>query len=106
MPWRLESKGDWSYTFKLWFAQSQTLIPFYEWIKQPIINLNITIFELIKSVADKEGAHSDTNYNSTLEHAKLVKYITDDSHIPVIVGIWEYIVAIIKNSTNFNEYAK
>ena len=104
MPGGLDIKSDWGYTFKLWFAKSQTLISVDEWVKQPIINLHITIFELIKSVADKEGAHSDIEYNDTLKHAKLVKYITDDSHIPVIVWIWEYIVAIIKNSTNFNDY--
>jgi hypothetical protein len=42
-----------------------------------MLNINITIRELIKSVADKEGAHSDPVFDSTLLFAKLIKYVKD-----------------------------
>jgi hypothetical protein len=92
MPGRISVSSDGKYTFKLTFDKSCTLIDLDIWIRQPILSPTITVWELIKSVADKEGAHSDPEYNETLVRAKLVRYVRDESHIPIIIGIGEYVL--------------
>jgi hypothetical protein len=92
MPGRLKIEENGNSTFQLTFTQSKSLITVKEWISQPILNVNITVWELIKSVADKEGAHSDPDYDSTLLFSKLVHYVKDESHIPTIVAIADYLI--------------
>ncbi|TKJ46349.1 hypothetical protein CEE34_09040 [Candidatus Aerophobetes bacterium Ae_b3a] len=43
-----------------------------EWLDQGLFNINITIRQLIKSMANKEGAHSDPKYDPTLRFTKSV----------------------------------
>jgi hypothetical protein len=62
------------------------------WLDQPLFNKKITIRELIKSVADKEGAHSDKNYNDTLRAVMSVKLPDQDIHLKHIVAIGEYLL--------------
>jgi hypothetical protein len=57
---------------------------------------------LIKSVADKESAHSDPDYNETLLQAKIVKYVEDDSHIPAIVALGDYLVKWLNDSKDLS----
>lgn len=64
--------------FQLTFARSQTLISVEEWVKQPFFNVKFTVWELIKSVADKEAAHSDIDYDQNLLFAKHVQYVNDE----------------------------
>lgn len=98
MPGRLSVTSNGTYHFQLTFAKSATLIEPLEWVKQPLLSPSITIRELIKSVADKEGAHSDPDYNETLVQAKIVKYVQDDSHIPTIVALGDYLVRWLYDS--------
>ena len=78
-------------SFELKFAGPQSLMEVKDWIDQPLLNINITIKELIKSVGDKEGAHSDQNYNSTLEFANATKYGDRGSHITSIIAIGKFL---------------
>jgi len=97
MPGELTvSKG--MYHFELMFGKSNALMKPKDWVKQPLLSPSITIWELIKSVADKEGAHSDPDYNETLVQAKMVKYVRDDSHIPSIVALGDYLVKWLRDS--------
>ena len=65
-----------------------------EWLQQPLLNERITIRELIRSVADKESAHSDMDYNDTLRVAKMVRIVDEDVHLKIIVAIAEYILSV------------
>jgi hypothetical protein len=98
MPGRLTMKSDGTSHFELMFAKSITLLDPKEWVRQPFLSPSITIWELIKSVADKEGAHSDPDYNETLVRAKIVKYVRDDSHIPAIVALGEYLANWLRDN--------
>lgn len=98
MPGQLTVSTNGNYQFDLLFAQSGTRMTIDNWIQQPILSPKITIRELIKSVADKEGAHSDPDYNETLIKAKLVQYVRDASHIPCIVAIGRYLRAWMRDS--------
>ena len=98
MPGQLSISRDGTYDFELAFAQPITLMEPTEWVRQPFLSPSITIWELIKSVADKEGAHSDPDYNETLVRAKMVKYVRDDSHIPNIVALGRYLAMWLRDS--------
>lgn len=68
-----------------------------EWLNQPLFNEKITINELIRSVADKEAAHSDPDYNDTLR----VTYAFPSpfkgyAHQEYIVYLGEYILYMLK----------
>lgn len=66
-------------------------LPLDVWLQQPLLNLGINIEELIRSVADKEGAHSDPDYNATLKFTRKAKVINDSSHSHYIIAIGEYV---------------
>jgi hypothetical protein len=99
MPGQLTVKrATGTYHFELTFAGPDKLMEPREWVRQPFLSPSITIWELIKSVADKEGAHSDPDYNDTLVQAKMVKYVKDDSHIPAIVALGDYLMKWLRDS--------
>ena len=56
------------------FDESQPLIPLSEWREQQLVSQDITIRDLIKSVADKEAAHSDEEVNATLGQLKSIRF--------------------------------
>jgi hypothetical protein len=91
MPGRLHVDPEGCSHFELLFAGSGTLVDVERWIEQPFLSPAVTVRELIKSVADKEGAHSDPDDNETLVRAKLVKYVKEESHRPAIVALGDYI---------------
>jgi len=78
MPGQLSIDKNGLSNFQLTFARSQTLISVEEWVKQPFFNVKFTVWELIKSVADKEAAHSDIDYDQNLLFAKHVQYVNDE----------------------------
>jgi hypothetical protein len=99
MPGRLSvNRATGTYHFELTFGKSGKLMEPQEWVRQPFLSPSITIWELIKSVADKEGAHSDPDYNDTLVQAKIVKYVQDDSHIPAIVALGDYLMERLRKT--------
>jgi hypothetical protein len=95
VPGRLEVR-DGKTHFELLFAPTQEQLVLEEWLQQPMLGPDLSIRELIRSVADKEGAHADPSYNDALVRAKSVKYVTDESHLQCIVGIAEYLVAFTR----------
>lgn len=48
-------------------------LPIDAWLKQRVVDSSTTMHDLIRSVADKEGAHSDKTYNGVLTKTKTVK---------------------------------
>ena len=68
------------------------------WVEQPIINPTTTVKELIKSVANKEAAHSDPDYNETPSKARSLNIVGDESHLPDIVSIAAYLLEELTES--------
>ncbi len=78
------------------FDESREPIELTEWLEQDLFNPKIKIGELIKSVADKLGKHSDPDYNDTLNYTRSIKVANEDIHIGYIIGIGEYVLKLIK----------
>ncbi len=83
-------------SFDLKFANPFELISVKDWVNQSVLSTQITIFQIIKSIADKEAAHSDPEYDKTLLFTKSLGFIDTESHIPVLIGISEYILKFYK----------
>jgi hypothetical protein len=98
VPGQLSISSDGTYDFELVFAQPITLMEPTKWARQPFLSPSITVWKLVKSVADKEGAHSDPHYDETLMRAKRVKYVRDGSHIPAIVALGRYLTKRLRDS--------
>lgn len=96
IPGSLTRDANGRAVFQLLFDKSKDRLPLREWVRQPCFNPTISIHELIKSVADKEGAHADPDYNATLRHTRLWKLIDDESHTMVICGIAKYLLDFLE----------
>lgn len=75
------------------------LLPINQWLTQPLINQKITIKEFIKSIADKEGKHSDPDYNDTLKLTKPVSLASKEMNPELIVTIGEYVIGLVRHVT-------
>ena len=91
--WYFDGKGGAS--LERIFNQTVQPLALQEWLEQPFISGTITLKDFIRSVADKEGAHSDKVYNSTLNLARQVKIAREDIVSNLIVGIGRYLLDVI-----------
>ena len=98
MPAMVHFDGKGGSRIEVLFDERKQPIALEEWLDQDLFNKDITIRELIKSVANKEGAHSDPDYNKALKFTKSVKVVDKDIHIEFIVAIGEYILKTIKQA--------
>ena len=81
---------------KLQFQRKTFLMDVPSWVAQPFVVLggkHISIKELIKSVADKEGAHSDPNFDDTLLRTRSFQIVGDASHLPHLIAVADYILS-------------
>lgn len=92
VPGRLSFNDYQNPKFTFLFSNSFELISIEDWVKQIVLKKDLTIFELVKSVADKESVHSDIKYNETLLFTKNVRFAELESQIGIIIGIAEYIL--------------
>ncbi len=97
MPGRLEIINQNVAVFTLLFSKDIEQMPVDNWVDQIFFKEGVTIRELIKSVADKEGAHSDKDYNNTLLHCKRWSFNDIESHILGVYAISKYVLALFKN---------
>ena len=97
MPGRFEIINKNIPVFTLLFSKEKKQMIIDAWVDQIFFNEKITIRELIKSVADKEGAHADKNYNDTLLYCKNWSFNNSESHILGIYAISKYILALFQN---------
>jgi hypothetical protein len=91
MPGRLVFYEGKLPTFNLLFSQKQEKIELNPWVDQMFFKEGISIRELIKSVADKEAAHADKNYNDTLMHCKSWTFNDVECHILGIYALAKFI---------------
>jgi hypothetical protein len=67
-----------------------------EWLDQSVLFQSLTIRNLIRSVSDREGAHSDFDIDSSIAEINGIKMGPEDTHKYLIVAIGEYIGIVIK----------
>jgi len=96
MPAMVSFDGKGGSRIQKLFDESREPIGMEEWLDQDLFNERITIRQLIKSVANKESAHSDRDYDDTLRFTKSVKLVDQDIHIKFIVAIGAYILKLLK----------
>jgi len=102
MPGRMEKINKTIPIFTLLFSKENEEMIINDWVDQIFFNEKISIRELIKSVADKEGAHSDKNYNNTLLYCKSWSFNDVESHILGIYAISKYVLAVFKKEYESN----
>lgn len=74
------------------FNESATSLLLDEWLQQKLFDFTTTIKDFIRSVADKEGAHSDKSYNTVLRKTKSVVLTDDTLAAKAILAIGRYVV--------------
>ena len=77
------------------FDERREPIELDEWLNQPFFSASITVRDFIKSVADKEGAHADSNWNEALMLAKSM-YLAEEQMLGLLtVAMGEYILKVL-----------
>jgi len=75
------------------FDESGPMLAPGEWLDQKLFANVVTLRELIRLVADKEGAHADEHHNDALRLTKSVRFPGDESlAAKAVVAIARYIV--------------
>lgn len=69
IPGRMSFNGRGGSKIQLFNELAPSLI-LDEWLQQKLFDYSTTIKDFIRSVADKEGAHSDKTYNAILSKTK------------------------------------
>lgn len=81
-----------------------------DWLNQKLIDDTTTVRDFIRSVADKEGAHADREYNEILKKTKTVKISTNwalcDQFIIVISRYIIKALAILMLNKDISQVAK
>ncbi len=75
------------------FNESGPMLTIADWLEQKLFSKSITLKEMVRSVADKEGAHADLLPNQALCLTKSVLFPDEDSlAAKAIVAIAQYVV--------------
>lgn len=95
MPAFASFDGKGGYVVERIFDERSPLIELEEWLEQPFLSQKVTIREFVKSAAEKEGAHSDKNFNDTLLLTYGLCFLDEPLHKALLVGIAEYVIRVI-----------
>jgi len=107
MPFEMESTENGLVITEI-FQRNRTPLPVTQWLDQPLLNASATLREVILSVADKEGAHSDPGYNDTLRLLRGMRLgggeeLRGEELIgPFIVAIGEYVLSVLDMAISSN----
>jgi len=82
---------------KLFDEQNVPVMNIEDWLEQKILNNSITLKELIISVADKEGAHSDIAYNDTLNFGRQMLLPDKEIYKETIAAIGRYALRVLQS---------
>lgn len=74
------------------FDEGKAPIPIAQWLEQRLFSKQSTIKDFIRSVSDKEAAHSDEDYNDILRKTKSVSLAGPNLTEATIVSIARYIL--------------
>lgn len=92
IPGTIRSGGHAKAKISPLFNEAVAALPLDEWLRQKLFDKDTTIRDFIRSVADKEAAHSDLSYNSVLRKTKTVKISGEASlAAEAIISIGRYI---------------
>ena len=92
IPGRMSFDGRGGSSMSEFFNESAPSLELDAWLEQKLFDYATTIREFIRSVADKEGAHSDKSYNPILQKTKSVALANDALEASTILSIGRYVV--------------
>ena len=92
IPGRMQFNAKGSGGLSELFDESAPFISLDTWLQQKLFSTTITIREFIRSVADREAAHSDEDYNPTLNTTKSVMIADDTLAANTILIIGRYVI--------------
>ena len=92
IPGQMSFNGRGSSSLSHLFNESAPSLSLDEWLQQKLFDFTTTIKDFIRSVADKEGAHSDKSYNRVLRKTKSVMLSNDALAAKAILAIGRYVV--------------
>ena len=95
IPGRISFDGRGKGNLSELFNESAPSMPLEKWLKQKLFDFSTTIRDFIRSVADKEGAHSDRAYDTVLRKTKSVMLADDVLAAKTITVIGRYVVKTI-----------
>lgn len=103
IPGRISFDGRGSSNLSELFNESAPSLLMDEWLEQKLFDAATTIRSFIRSVADKEGAHSDKSYNKILRKTKSAVLANDAVTAKAILAIGRYVVkALVIRMVNDN----
>jgi hypothetical protein len=73
-----------------------------EWLDQPFMKADLSVRQIIKSIANKEAAHSDNSYNNELIYGKSIRYGEYDSIYCNLVALANYLNEELKEKVKFS----
>lgn len=77
------------------FDEGLPSIPLADWLSQELFTTGLTVEKLIRSVADKEAAHSDRAYNDVLKMTRSIRLVDMSLHDQHIIAIGEYLLEVL-----------
>jgi len=85
-------------TPKWLFDIRQPALSLEDWLQQPLLSHEITIYQLIKSVRNKIGAHSDVEYDATLSRTRFFKIVDYEIDLLGLVSIAGHLLKMVRQS--------
>jgi len=92
IPGQMSFDGRGGSSLSQLFNESAPSLLLDEWLEQKLFDFTTTIRSFIRSVADKEGAHSDKSYNTVLRKTKSVVLANNALIAKAILAIGRYVV--------------
>jgi len=92
IPGKVSFNGRGGSSMSRLFNEDSPSLSLDEWLEQKLFDFTTTIRTFIRSVADKEGAHSDPTYNKVLGKTKSVFLANETLTANAILAIARYVV--------------
>ena len=92
IPGQMSFNGQGGNYLTEFFNESAPSLLLDAWLDQKLFDSTTTVKSFIRSVADKEGAHSDKSYNAVLGKTKSVNLANDALAAKAVLAIGCYVV--------------
>lgn len=74
------------------FPAGAKRVPLSKWRREPFLAADITVYDFVKSVADREGAHADDEYDETLKRLVQIKLGDESARAHIVVSVGRYLL--------------
>lgn len=75
------------------FAAGGKRIPLSIWRREPFLAADISVYQLVRSVADKEAAHADDEYDAILKRLARIRLGDEVARAHIVVSVGRYLLS-------------